>query len=77
MQVGCNGALESWSSAHPALAKAFRDSIKSRGILTAAGLGPFEATGFRIGHMGDIRATDIDRTLGAVRAALEAAVVSG
>jgi len=57
--------------------KPFRDSIKGRGILTAAGLGPFEATGFRIGHMGDIRATDIDRTLGAVRAALETAVVSG
>jgi len=57
--------------------KPFRDSIKARGILTAAGLGPFEASGFRIGHMGDIRATDIDRTLGAVRAALETAVVSG
>jgi aspartate aminotransferase-like enzyme len=57
--------------------KPFRDAIRARGILTAAGLGPFEATGFRIGHMGDIRAADIDRTLGAVRAALETAVVPG
>ncbi|MGH7615651.1 MAG: pyridoxal-phosphate-dependent aminotransferase family protein [Gemmatimonadaceae bacterium] len=52
--------------------KPFRDAIKAAGILTAAGLGPFETTGFRIGHMGDIRAADIDRTLTAVRAALGA-----
>jgi aspartate aminotransferase-like enzyme len=56
--------------------KRFRDHIKSLGILTAAGLGPFEKTGFRIGHMGDIRMADVDRTLDAVSAALgEAAVV--
>jgi aspartate aminotransferase-like enzyme len=55
--------------------KPFRDSIKAAGILTAAGLGPFEAIGFRIGHMGDIRAADVDRTLAAVKAALDAALV--
>jgi aspartate aminotransferase-like enzyme len=54
--------------------KPFRDSIKAAGILTAAGLGRYEATGFRIGHMGDIRAADIHRTLAAVRAALAAAL---
>jgi aspartate aminotransferase-like enzyme len=56
--------------------KPFRDRIKAVGILTAAGLGPYEATGFRIGHMGDIRAADIDRTLDAVRAALDASLVA-
>jgi aspartate aminotransferase-like enzyme len=50
--------------------KAFRDRIKARGILTAAGLGQFETTGFRIGHMGDIRLADVDRTLAAVGDAL-------
>ena len=48
----------------------FRDRIKARGILTAGGLGPYESTGFRIGHMGDIRLADVDRTLDAVKAAL-------
>lgn len=50
--------------------KPFRDSIKAAGILTAAGLGPHERTGFRIGHMGDIRVADVERTLDAVRDAL-------
>lgn len=49
----------------------FRDRIKARGILTAGGLGPYETTGFRIGHMGDIRIDDVDRTLDAVKAALD------
>src|SRR5262249_13854787 len=57
--------------------KPFRDSIKAAGILTAAGLSRFASVGFRIGHMGDIRAEDIDRTLDAVRAALGTALVSG
>ena len=43
-----------------------RDALKKRGILTAAGLGPFEASAFRIGHMGDIRVADVDRTLAAI-----------
>jgi aspartate aminotransferase-like enzyme len=51
----------------------FRESLKAAGILTAAGLGPYERTGFRIGHMGDIRLADVDRTLDAVRDALSAA----
>jgi aspartate aminotransferase-like enzyme len=54
--------------------KPLRDVIKAAGILTAAGLGPYEATGFRIGHMGDIRAADIDRTLAALKTALDVAL---
>jgi aspartate aminotransferase-like enzyme len=44
-----------------------RDGLKARGILTAAGLGRFQTEGFRIGHMGDIRLDDVDRTLDALR----------
>ena len=56
--------------------KPFRDRIKARGILTAAGLGPFAGRGFRIGHMGDIRMADVDRTLVAVREALRETLVA-
>jgi len=56
--------------------KPFRDAIKAAGILTAAGLGPFEATGFRIGHMGDIRAEDVERTINAVAQVLSAALAA-
>src|SRR5262245_42081356 len=55
--------------------KAFRDRIKAQGILTAAGLGQYEATGFRIGHMGDIRMADVERTLGAVSEALRESLI--
>jgi len=47
-----------------------REKLKARGILTAAGLGRFQTTAFRIGHMGDIRMSDIERTLGALADAL-------
>lgn len=50
--------------------KAFRDRIKARGILTAAGLGPYATCGFRVGHMGDIRMDDVERTLSAITDAL-------
>ena len=43
-----------------------RDGLKQRGILTAAGLGHFESSAFRIGHMGDIRETDVHRTMDAL-----------
>ena len=49
-----------------------RGALKARGILTAAGLGPYQATGFRIGHMGDIRMSDVERTLGALAEVLPA-----
>jgi aspartate aminotransferase-like enzyme len=47
--------------------RAIRDALKARGIWTAAGLGPYERRGFRIGHMGDIRMADVERTLSALR----------
>ena len=42
--------------------KAIRDAMRARGILIAGGLGAFTATSFRIGHMGDIRPADVERT---------------
>ena len=50
--------------------KLVRDELKARGILVAAGMGAFVDTGFRIGHMGDIRVADVDRTLLALREVL-------
>ena len=46
--------------------RALREGLESRGILTAAAMGQFEPRGFRIGHMGDIRRDDVDRTLAAL-----------
>ena len=43
-----------------------RDGLKARGILTAAGLDRYQPTAFRIGHMGDIREADVQRTLAAL-----------
>jgi len=51
--------------------RALRERIKARGILTAGGLGEFESVGFRIGHMGDIRMADVERTLDALRHTLD------
>ena len=56
--------------------KPFRDRIKARGILTAAGLNRYAGRGFRIGHMGDIRMADVERTLGSVRDALRETMVA-
>jgi len=57
--------------------KPLRTAIKARGILTAAGMGPHELTGFRIGHMGDIRMADVELTLAAVAGALGECAHSG
>ena len=57
----------------PVEPRAIRDALKARGIWTAAGLGPYERRGFRIGHMGDIRMADVERTLSALRDALATA----
>jgi aspartate aminotransferase-like enzyme len=43
-----------------------RDGLKARGILTAAGLDRFQSSAFRIGHMGDIREADVQRTMDAL-----------
>ncbi|HXT69178.1 MAG TPA: alanine--glyoxylate aminotransferase family protein [Vicinamibacterales bacterium] len=47
-----------------------RDGLKSRGILVAGGLEQFQPSAFRIGHMGDIRPVDVQRTLDALREVL-------
>ena len=44
-----------------------RDGLKARGIYTAGALGRFQSSGFRIGHMGDIRMPDVERALAALR----------
>jgi aspartate aminotransferase-like enzyme len=41
--------------------------MRARGILVAGGLEHFQPTAFRIGHMGDIRPADVERTLDALR----------
>jgi aspartate aminotransferase-like enzyme len=46
--------------------KTLRDGMKARGVLTAAGLSGYADTAFRIGHMGDIRLPDVERTLAAL-----------
>jgi aspartate aminotransferase-like enzyme len=48
-----------------------RERLLQRGVLTAAGMGRYEATAFRIGHMGDIRMADVERTLGALGMVLD------
>jgi aspartate aminotransferase-like enzyme len=58
-------------------AQAVRDGLRARGILTAAGLERYKEGTFRIGHMGDIRMADVERTLmalGEVLAELRGAV---
>ncbi len=58
----------------PAITPQFiRDQLRLRGIVTARGLGSYESTSFRIGHMGDIRAADVRRTLDAMAEIVEAA----
>jgi serine---pyruvate transaminase len=73
-------ALERYGTTMTAIAlppgvepRAIRDALKARGIWTAAGLAKYERVGFRIGHMGDIRLDDVERTLSALRDVLAAA----
>ncbi|HEY7237460.1 MAG TPA: hypothetical protein VH539_25120, partial [Gemmatimonadaceae bacterium] len=51
--------------------KVLRAGLAARGILAAAGMGRFEPSGFRIGHMGDIRIADVERTLMALAETLD------
>ena len=50
--------------------KPFRDKVRAQGVLIAAGLDRFATTGFRVGHMGDIRMADVEHTLSAIGTAL-------
>ena len=45
-----------------------RDGLRQRGILVAEGLGKHSAHSIRIGHMGDIRLDDVERTCDALAA---------
>ena len=40
--------------------------MRDRGILIARGIGPYRDSAVRIGHMGDIRLSDVERTLDAL-----------
>jgi len=43
-----------------------REGIQARGILVAGALEQYAPRAFRIGHMGDIRLTDVERTMAAL-----------
>ena len=47
-------------------AEAVRTGVRERGIQIAAATGAHQASAVRIGHMGDIRMADVDRTLTAL-----------
>ena len=47
-----------------------RDGLRARGILTAGAFERYQATAFRVGHMGDIRPADVVRMLDALAAVL-------
>ena len=49
---------------------AFRAAVVRRGVLLAGALGPIAGKGFRVGHMGNIGAAEVARTLYAVGEAL-------
>ena len=51
---------------------AFRKEMTSRGIVVAGGLGPIAGKAFRLGHMGNIGASEIVSTLGAIEGSLRA-----
>jgi aspartate aminotransferase-like enzyme len=58
-------------SAPPDVAPAaIKQAMRERGILIATGLGPYRDSGFRIGHMGDIRPNDVRRALKALEEVL-------
>lgn len=56
-------ALEVPAGADPS---AIRASVREAGIQIAVGLGKYKPTCIRIGHMGDIRMADVERTLAAL-----------
>ena len=47
-----------------------RSRVREAGIQIAVGLGPYKPSCIRIGHMGDIRMEDVDRTMDAVEEAM-------
>ena len=53
-------ALRVPDGVHP---ESIREGLKRRGILIARGLGQYQETCIRIGHMGNIQPSDVDQTL--------------
>ena len=49
-----------------------RARVREAGIQIAGGLGPFKPSCIRIGHMGDIRMEDVERTMDALEEAMPA-----
>jgi len=49
---------------------ALRAAVRARGIQIAVGLGAYRESCVRVGHMGDIRMADVERTLEVLEAAL-------
>lgn len=49
-------------------------ALRTRGILVAGGVRPFDTECFRIGHLGDIRSKDVARTLDSLEEVLAASV---
>jgi len=69
--------LDRWSPTLTALStptgvspKVIKDRLEQRGILVAGGLGAYANEAIRIGHMGDIRVSDVERTCDAIAAVL-------
>jgi aspartate aminotransferase-like enzyme len=60
-------ALRTPAGASP---KYLLEGLVHHGILVAEGLGQFSGQCIRIGHMGDIRVSDVDRTFDAIKALL-------
>ena len=50
--------------------ESIRQEVRKRDVLLASGLGPFRDSCFRIGHLGDIRVEDVERTLAVLEDAL-------
>jgi aspartate aminotransferase-like enzyme len=70
-------ALDHWSPTLTALRtpdgvspKLLRDALMRHGILVAEGLGVYGGHCIRIGHMGDIRVSDVERTCDTIEALL-------
>jgi alanine-glyoxylate transaminase/serine-glyoxylate transaminase/serine-pyruvate transaminase len=55
---------------------AFRKEMAARGVVVAGGLGPIAGKAFRLGHMGNIGASEVVAALGAIEGSLRALGVS-
>jgi aspartate aminotransferase-like enzyme len=51
---------------------AFRKEVAARGVVLAGGLGPIAGKAFRLGHMGNIGAGEVAKSLDAIEASLRA-----